>query len=267
MSTVKSPTKNGGNGREYVLRHDGDTVSVPSVNTLANQLAKPALNGWLINRHIEAARIIPASQSFEPMKFRRQVRAEVNADRSAIDRGNLFHETIEAYLLDEQPPEAPEWMGVQATDIIDTLELEPMRTEHGDLVEAGLARVQNGRVTYAGTSDLISADGWLYDWKTKDAGADLSVYPDAMLTTTAYAMCNRMIVGRGELVNTDFDINGARVVAVSADGWRVYELDDPTLIESCGLVFDALSAIYQFRETSEPALVGSPVAAGTGFKP
>jgi len=268
MSTVKAPTRSVNNSRVYriVDPSTGDVVDVPSVNTVLGLLNKPGLNGWQVNRHIEAARKTAkiVGEFDTPEAFRKYVRAQASSDTAAIDRGNEFHEVIEELLEypDNEPFDAQDWMVTQAHSIIDTLQIKPLQQEGGDLIEAGIAHVNDSHeLVYAGTTDLFCTytvgdvtRTAVFDWKSKDVGLHKAKpYPDPFISTAAYGLATHLIVDGGELVPMLARPHDVCVVTVSETGWKLWvkPLDE---LMVCLPLIEAMAAVFQFKAEVEPTI-------------
>jgi len=184
---------------------------LPSVTTILDQAAKPALLGWAAGCGARAvARMLTEGASVDDALAR--VRIEWQKERqAAADAGTRAHELLEAWAKDE-PADAD-------------LDNEQDREAHR-LYQAGVAHLQatgsrvvasevglsgkraGDEMAFGGTFDLVverAGDLWLADWKT---GA--RVYGDSVVPQlAAYCELWRWLdLGWAQPVDPDADLSG-----------------------------------------------------------
>lgn len=257
MTTPRARTHTVDSGRVYQVTHDAQAFTLPSVNTLKSQLAAPALQGWLINKHIEAARTSAAqADTLGESTFRKYVRSIVNADTEAMDRGTRAHEVAEAVLHGIDPPDHPEtdWCATVVAEFVERFEVElPAMPDGVSPTELTVVYVDDAGVPcWAGTTDgFISAliDEWrstvVVDWKTG------SVYPDSVLTTSGYIGATHYVDEHGATALLPFNAEGGLIVQLSPGKWTAHPIHVADA-QACCRALELLAALWRYRQLDEP---------------
>jgi hypothetical protein len=248
-------------GRRYMIPDpppDGDPIECPSVTTILNNIAKPALVNWSA---LEVAKYAYAQREvWHQLEEQAAVdllkRAPYRDSRKKMNVGSAVHIAIDAHLkagtqaATEQAPE------------IDDLDLLPyiagalrFLDDHVHQVIRSEVTIVNLTYRYAGTVDLWAklSDGRIapVDWKTGKR-----LYPEHGLQVCAYA-------------NGEFAVNqdGTRHRLAPADLGIVVHLDGeggytaqpvettPQLFKS----FVALRTLQKYRDTLEDTVLGEPL--------
>jgi len=261
VTNPRATTKTVGFARHYEVFLDGVKWLVPSVSTLKGQLAAPALKFWLENKLIDAAVDLgPQLGALDTKEKRKAIRSRANGDTTAIDIGNRVHEIAEAFFDGTDVPEHPEkrWTLPHVEAFAEAFDVEPAKMPDGRSgVELTLARVlDDGTVAYAGTCDLLAdltigdEDALaIVDWKS---GA--RVYGDAVLTTAAYAFATHYVDEEGNLVELPERPEMAIVAHLRPQSWTAHPIT-PSDLEAIEPVWDALTAIYRWRDRYEERAV------------
>ena len=142
---------------------DKGEVWFPSVTTVMDILAKPALVNWKVDQHLKAARTINPIDRLPPRTeedYIREVKrlTKIEMDK-APDAGTDFHQRMEDYIKHGMVPD--EWVGLCA-NVAKVIERETGATmsewtaEHNFVSPLG----------YGGQIDLL-VPNWTIDFKTK----------------------------------------------------------------------------------------------------
>jgi hypothetical protein len=234
MTTPRARTHTVDSGRVYQVTHDGQAFTLPSVNTLKSQLAAPALQGWLINKHIEAARTSAAqADTLGESTFRKYVRSIVNADTEAMDRGTRAHEVAEAVLHGIDPPDHPEtdWCATVVAEFVERFEVE-------------LPAMPDG-VSPTELTVVYVDDAGVPCWKTG------SVYPDSVLTTSGYIGATHYVDEHGATALLPFNAEGGLIVQLSPGKWTAHPIHVADA-QACCRALELLAALWRYRQLDEP---------------
>ena len=145
-------------------------VIVPSVTTILNVLAKPALINWKIDQHLEQAfkhidlpRDIHYTESDYIFDIKRLTEQEMDKAPSA---GSDFHKMMELFLTEKLPPEfnANSDIFRLCQNVLEVIEDKTDTTKEYWCSETSF--VADG---YGGQIDLLTRfnDSWTIDYKTK----------------------------------------------------------------------------------------------------
>jgi hypothetical protein len=179
MYTV--PSKKDGTPRNTTLRDARELNLVPSVTTILNVAAKPALTAWLQEQAILAALTLPRGED-EPEStwLKRVVQDSKQQGKDAADRGTEIHEAIQGYYEGKKESKYP----FHVASCINTI-----KTRYGD-VQWVAEKAFAHEIGFGGKCDLHSTegDGIVVDIKTKDF-TDVSKplwYDEHMIQLAAY---------------------------------------------------------------------------------
>ena len=156
MYTVEA--KKGGQ-RNTTLR-DARTMSlVPSVTTVLNVAAKPALLAWMQQQVLYAALTLPRRPD-EPEKeyIERIIKDSKEQGKSAADAGTAIHASIQGHYENENTGRHAEHIAACTQAIDNWAGPRKWISERAFSHEAG----------YGGKCDLYSEDGFVIDIKTKE---------------------------------------------------------------------------------------------------
>jgi hypothetical protein len=193
------PSKKDGSPRATTLRDARTMNLVPSVTTVLNVAAKPALLAWLQQQVLLAALTLPRRPD-EPEKeyIDRIINDSKEQGRSAADAGTDIHASIQGFY--ENKPTGKHQESVQACDlaIIKHFGEQKWISERSFAHELG----------FGGKCDLFSADGEgiVADIKTKEFSdpAKVDGYDEHLMQLSAYrvglgiakARCANVFVSR-----------------------------------------------------------------------
>lgn len=165
-----------GQERNTTLRDAKIHNLVPSVTTVLNVAAKPALINWMQQQVLLAALTLPKGEGESEQNWLERVMTDSKSvGKEAAERGTRMHGELEAYYLGEQRNFAPYVKPV--TDAV---------TEHfGDqlwIAERSFAHASG----FGGKVDL-SAENIVVDFKSKVGSLDkVSAYHEQLMQLAAY---------------------------------------------------------------------------------
>jgi len=186
MPKIRTTNPAGFGGRRYI--HPLTLQEVPSVTTILNAVAKPALVGWAAKsvatfavEHRESWAGLPDDDAIALLKG-----SPYRKRNSAADSGTDVHSYAEGRLGGLRA--APQCQADRNVDeILDALRPEPIFTEE---------TVWHSREEYAGTFDAIVKVGdeqWLVDWKSGSG-----VYSETSLQLAAYRYAEGIVTPEGK---------------------------------------------------------------------
>lgn len=197
MYTV--PSKKDGTPRNTTLRDARERDLIPSVTTILNVAAKPALTAWLQEQAILAALTLPRDQDeTESAWLKRVVQDSKQQGKDAADLGTDIHESIQGYYEGKKESKYP-FHVISCTNVI--------QTHYGD--KKWVAEKAFGHeLGFGGKCDLHCAEdgGIVIDIKTKDFedASKTLWYDEHLLQLAAYrvglgipnARCANVFVSR-----------------------------------------------------------------------
>lgn len=155
-----------GGMRDTTLRDARKMGLVPSVTTVLQVVAKPALTNWMVDQGIMAALTLPREAGEPDDAFVKRVKADSKAQAiAAAEEGNRIHDAIEQHYLGRYVPDQyqPHVAAVAA-------KIAGMFPDITDWIPESSFAHPDG---YGGKVDLHSpSTGIVCDWKSKDG--DLS---------------------------------------------------------------------------------------------
>lgn len=248
-------------GRRYMIPDpppDGDPIECPSVTTILNNIAKPALVNWSA---LEVAKYAYAArETWHNLEEQAAIdllkRAPYRDSRKKMDVGLAVHLAIDAHLkagTQAATEEAPE---------VDDLDLLPyiagalrFLDDHVDRVIQAEVTLVNLTYRYAGTCDawVQLKDGRIapVDWKTGKR-----LYPEHALQVCAYANAEFAVAPDGNRYNLAPAELG---VVVHLDGQAGYTAQPVELDQQLFKTFVALRTLQKYRDTLEGTVLGEPL--------
>lgn len=154
--------KKGGGMRGVNLRWDRELGLVPSVTTVLQIVAKPALTNWMVDQGIMAALTLPRIEGEPESEYLARVKADSKAQAiAAAEEGTRIHDAIEKSFKGQYVPDAYRFHVLSAVQRIS--DLFPDVTDW--VAEQSFAHPDG----YGGKVDLHSpSTGIVVDYKTKD---------------------------------------------------------------------------------------------------
>jgi hypothetical protein len=186
-----------GGQRNTTLRDARKLNLVPSVTTVLNVAAKPALVQWMQRQVLMAALTLPRRQE-EPEDnwIDRIIVDSKEQGRAAADAGTDIHASIQTYYEGGPVKKHTEHIGACARVITETFGM------HGWIAERSFSH----EIGFGGKVDLHSPQGVVIDVKTKDFSdpAKVDAYDDHLMQLAAYrvglgmpqARCANVFVSR-----------------------------------------------------------------------
>jgi hypothetical protein len=235
-----------GNHSYYLADPDtGKKASIPSVTTLLNQLAKPALVKWAARAAADyASDNWDALAHMTPSERRKQIAAAPDQARNtAAARGTQIHAWAEALLAGE-PVEVPEQHRETVSGFARWWERSGFTAVYRELAVWSDTDDFDG-CAYAGTLDLIAQkDGetWCLDHKTGSG-----IYGDYAVQLAAYAAAETWVVGGEDVPAKPVHRLGA--LHIRPDGTTLHTLDR----EQRGIAAERWDVLRQLRTVGEPA--------------
>lgn len=177
MYTV--PSKKDGTPRNTTLRDARELNLVPSVTTILNVAAKPALTAWLQEQAILAALTLPR-QPEEPESawLKRVVQDSKQQGRDAADLGTEIHGAIQSYYEGHRASKFPIHVSTCTKAIEGRYGAQEWIAERAFAHELG----------FGGKADLYTPEGIVIDIKTKDFddASKVTAYDEHMMQLAAY---------------------------------------------------------------------------------
>lgn len=150
------------NGRGTTLRDARKLNLVPSVTTVLNVIAKPALTNWLVDQGIMAALTMPRIDGEDERTYIARIKTDSKAQaKSAAEEGSRIHDAIEqSFRGGSFDPKYEQHVAAAHA------ELKRLYPEVDDwIAEKSFAHP----LGFGGKVDLHSpSTGIVHDWKTKD---------------------------------------------------------------------------------------------------
>jgi hypothetical protein len=203
-----------GGQRNTTLRDARTMNLVPSVTTILNVMAKPALTAWLQQQVLLAALTLPRRPD-EPEKeyIERIIKDSKEQGRSAADEGTNIHAAIQNYYEGGQITEHAKQVEGCQKEIIKVFGEQKWISEKSFAHELG----------FGGKSDLYSESGIVLDVKTKEFSDPTKIigYDEHRMQLAAYRVGLGVPTARCANVFVSRSVEGL----VSIVEWTPEELD------------------------------------------
>jgi hypothetical protein len=164
--------------RNTTLRDARKLGLLPSVTTINGMLSKAGLDTWKQQQVLLAALTLPRSENESEQEWLARVMQDSKATgREAAERGTAIHAVIEAYFDQVYMLEKPPYL-----DAIDAA----LKNAFGN--QLWLPEKSFGHpLGFGGKCDLMAKNGFVVDFKTKDANLDkVDVYFEHEMQLAAY---------------------------------------------------------------------------------
>lgn len=248
-------------GRRYMIPDpapDGPPVECPSVTTILNKLAKPALVNWAA---LEVAKFAYTSRDTwinldETAAVDVLKRAPYRNSRKKMNVGSAVHLAIDAWIKAGKPAE------ITNPTELDDLDLLPYIAGAIRFLNDHVQRVIRSEVTfanltyrYAGTGDLVAK---LHDGRTAviDWKSGKRLYPEVALQLAAYARSEFAVNDDGSRYNLAPITVG---VGVHLDGEGGYTAQPVEISDQLFRTFTALRTLQKWSDTLEDSVLGEPL--------
>jgi hypothetical protein len=205
--------------RPTTLRDARKLGLLPSVTTINGMLSKAGLDTWKQQQVLLAALTLPRQDGEPEQEWLARVMQDSKATgREAAERGTAIHAIIEAYFEQVYMPEKPPYL-----DAID----KALRDAFGE--QLWLSEKSFGHpLGFGGKCDLMSVNGFVVDFKTKEADLDkVDVYFEHEMQLAAYREGLGMPTARSAIVFVNGKTNHVKLIEVSQEklqsGWECFE--------------------------------------------
>jgi hypothetical protein len=205
--------------RPTTLRDARKLGLLPSVTTINSQLSKAGLNSWLQQQVLLAALTLPRLDGESEQEWLARVMQDSKATgREAAERGTAIHAIIEGYFEQVYMPEKPVYL-----DGIDVA-LKDAFGEQLWLAEKSFAH----NLGFGGKCDLMSASGFIVDFKTKDTNLDkVDVYFEHEMQLAAYREGLGVPTARCAIVFVNGTTNQVKLIEIEEEklknGWECFQ--------------------------------------------
>jgi len=169
--------------RATTLRDARKEGLLPSVTTIINLMAKPALSSWLQQQVLLAALTLPRGLRETEDEWLKRVMSDSKATgREAAERGTAIHNIIQGYFEQMYLPEKPAYLDAIDSTLNSAFGNQPWLSEKSFGHHLG----------YGGKCDLMAKQvngkgGFVVDFKTKDTDLDkVDIYFEHELQLAAY---------------------------------------------------------------------------------
>jgi hypothetical protein len=205
--------------RPTTLRDARKLGLLPSVTTINGMLSKAGLDTWKQQQVLLAALTLPRQDGEPEQEWLARVMQDSKATgREAAERGTAIHAIIEAYFDQVYMPEKPAYL-----DAID----KALRDAFGE--QLWLSEKSFGHpLGFGGKCDLMSKDGFIVDFKTKETDLDkVDVYFEHEMQLAAYREGLGMPTARSAIVFVNGKTNQVKLIEISQEklqsGWECFE--------------------------------------------
>jgi hypothetical protein len=205
--------------RPTTLRDARKLGLLPSVTTINGMLSKAGLDTWKQQQVLLAALTLPRQDGEPEQEWLARVMQDSKATgREAAERGTAIHAVIEAYFDQVYMPEKPAYL-----DAID----KALRDAFGE--QLWLSERSFGHpLGFGGKCDLMSKDGFIVDFKTKETDLDkVDVFFEHEMQLAAYREGLGMPTARSAIVFVNGKTNQVKLIEVSQEklqsGWECFE--------------------------------------------
>jgi len=205
--------------RPTTLRDARKLGLLPSVTTINGMLSKAGLDTWKQQQVLLAALTLPRQDGEPEQEWLARVMQDSKATgREAAERGTAIHAIIEAYFEQVYMPEKPAYL-----DAID----KALKDAFGE--QLWISEKSFGHpLGFGGKCDLMSVNGFVVDFKTKEADLDkVDVYFEHEMQLAAYREGLGMPTARSAIVFVNGKTNQVKLIEVSQEklqsGWECFE--------------------------------------------
>jgi hypothetical protein len=205
--------------RPTTLRDARKLGLLPSVTTINGMLSKAGLDTWKQQQVLLAALTLPRLDGESEQEWLARVMQDSKATgREAAERGTAIHAVIEGYFEQVYMPEKPAYLdGIDKT----------LRDAFGEqlwLSEKSFAH----NLGFGGKCDLMSANGFVVDFKTKDTNLDkVDVYFEHEMQLAAYREGLGVPTARCAIVFVNGTTNQVKLIEVEEEklknGWECFQ--------------------------------------------
>jgi hypothetical protein len=205
--------------RPTTLRDARKLGLLPSVTTINGQLSKAGLNSWLQQQVLLAALTLPRLDGEGEQEWLARVMQDSKATgREAAERGTAIHAIIEGYFEQVYMPEKPAYLSNIDKALSDAFGEQLWLSEKSFAHNLG----------FGGKCDLMSKDGFVVDFKTKETDLDkIDVYFEHEMQLAAYREGLGVPTARCAIVFVNALTNQVKLIEIEEDklknGWECFQ--------------------------------------------
>jgi hypothetical protein len=205
--------------RPTTLRDARKLGLLPSVTTINGQLSKAGLNSWLQQQVLLAALTLPRLDGEGEQEWLARVMQDSKATgREAAERGTAIHAIIEGYFEQVYMPEKPAYLSNIDKALSDAFGEQLWLSEKSFAHSFG----------FGGKCDLMSVDGFVVDFKTKETDLDkVDVYFEHEMQLAAYREGLGVPTARCAIVFVNALTNQVKLIEIEEDklknGWECFQ--------------------------------------------
>jgi hypothetical protein len=205
--------------RPTTLRDARKLGLLPSVTTINGMLSKAGLDTWKQQQVLLAALTLPRQDGEAEQEWLARVMQDSKATgREAAERGTAIHAIIESYFEQVYMPEKPAYL-----DNIDKALNEAFGSQ------LWLSEKSFGHpLGFGGKCDLMSVNGFVVDFKTKETDLDkVDVYFEHEMQLAAYREGLGVPTARCAIVFVNGKTNQVKLIEISQEklqsGWECFK--------------------------------------------
>ena len=205
--------------RPTTLRDARKLGLLPSVTTINGMLSKAGLDTWKQQQVLLAALTLPRSEGESEQEWLARVMQDSKATgREAAERGTAIHAIIEAYFDQVYMPEKLPYL-----DAID----KALKDAFGE--QLWLSEKSFGHpLGFGGKCDLMSVNGFVVDFKTKETDLDkVDVFFEHEMQLAAYREGLGVPTARCAIVFVNALTNQVKLIEIEEDklknGWECFQ--------------------------------------------
>jgi hypothetical protein len=205
--------------RPTTLRDARKLGLLPSVTTINGMLSKAGLDTWKQQQVLLAALTLPRLDGETEQEWLARVMQDSKATgREAAERGTAIHAIIEAYFEQVYMPEKPAYLSGIDNALRDAFGEQLWISEKSFSHHLG----------FGGKCDLMSRDGFIVDFKTKETDLDkVDVYFEHEMQLAAYREGLGMPTARCAIVFVNGTTNQVKLIEVDQEklqnGWECFQ--------------------------------------------
>jgi hypothetical protein len=205
--------------RPTTLRDARKLGLLPSVTTINGMLSKAGLDTWKQQQVLLAALTLPRADGEAEEDWLKRVMQDSKATgREAAERGTAIHAIIEGYFEQVYMPEKPAYL-----DEID----KALKEAFGEQLWLSEKSFANS-LGFGGKCDLMSKEGFIVDFKTKEVDLDkIDVYFEMEMQLAAYREGLGVPTARCAIVFVNALTNQVKLIEIEEDklknGWECFQ--------------------------------------------
>ena len=205
--------------RPTTLRDARKLGLLPSTTGIINQLSKAGLDTWKQQQVLLAALTLPRQPDEPESDWLARVMQDSKATgREAAERGTAIHAVIESYFDQVYMPEKPPYLDAVSKALLDAFGNQLWLPEKSFGHPLG----------FGGKCDLMAKNGFVVDFKTKDANLDkVDVYFEHEMQLAAYREGLGVPTARCAIVFVNGTTNQVKLIEIEEqklqNGWECFQ--------------------------------------------